>query len=903
MAHWYTRFVRRLRALFRARAVDGELDEEIRLHLEMEADELMRTRGLSADEARRQAMIAFGGVERYREAHRDARRLGWIEHPLQDLRYAFRGLKNRPGFTLAVVVTLALGIGANSAMFSIVDRLLFRPPPMLRHPALTHRVYLAETYRGKEYNSNGVQFARYRDLTKWTTSFTRTAEFTEPGMAVGTGTDAHQMGIGAVSASFFDFFDAPPALGRYFSTREDSIPSGVPVVVLSYGYWQTHYGGRKDVLGQVLHIGANTFTVIGVSPKGFVGLWPNKPPAAFIPLTSYGAEIGKRIQIEGQTWWNTYNWTWARMIAERKPSVTIAAANADLTRALMRSYGAQKVLQPHMTPVAISKPHAIAASILTDRGPNGSSLAKIAAWISGVALIVWLIACANVANLLLARALRRRREIAVRLALGVSRARLASQLLTESFMLALLGGVAGVAVAQWGGALLRVLFLSKTTTATVLEDPRTLLFAGIVSVAAGLLTGLAPLFQAGQTDLTRDLKSGVREGTHGGSRVRTGLLLFQGTLSVLLLVGAGLFVRSLANVRDTRLGYDADHVAVVDVHARGMTLDSVHAHNLRLDLLRTAKTIPGVEDASVQVTMPFWSTWSTDLHVAGIDTVSKLGEFDLNAVTPEYFHTMGTRILRGRGLTEQDMTGGSRSMVVSAAMAKKLWPHADAIGQCVRVGADTAPCTYVVGIAENIKSSKLSDDPGLYYYVAWDRFASQQGGLFVRTRGDATQEKETIRKALQPVMPGVSYVTVTPMSEVLGQQTQSWTLGATMFLAFGLLALVLAAVGLYSVIAYDVAQRTHELGVRVALGAQMKDVVRLVVTGGVKLAVVGVVMGVGIALVVGRWVEPLLFDESARDPVVFVMVAVALVAVATLASYLPARRAARVEPMRALRTE
>jgi putative ABC transport system permease protein len=827
----------------------------------------------------------------------------FLEAFLQDARYALRGIRSKPGFTIAVVVTLALGIGANSAMFSIVDRMLFRPPPMLRAPALTHRLYFASTYRGKEYTAGSVQYARYLDVTNFTHSFARTAEYTARKLAFGVGTDAVEMQVGVVSASFFGFFDAPPVLGRYFTTSEDSLPAGTPVVVLGYGYWQTRYGGRKDVLGQPVHIGPTIYTVIGVAPKGFVGLWPDQPPAAFIPISVYGAEIGKGIHIPGETWNTTYHWTWARMIAERKPGVSIRTATADLTQADLRSYRKQAATDKGMQPLALTKPHGIVASILADRGPNESSLAKVVTWISGVALIVWLIACANVANLLLARALRRRREIAVRLALGVSRGRLASQLLTESLALALLGGVAGAAVAQWAGALLRTMFLTKTSTATVLTDPRALVFTGLTAVAAGLLTGLAPLVQTNKTDLTRDLKAGAREGTYHSSRIRTGLLVFQGTLSVLLLVGAGLFVRSLSNVRATPLGYDADRIAVVNLNMRGVQLDTTQTHTLLLRMLEAAKAIPGVEHAAVQVTMPFWSTWDTDLHVAGIDTVEKLGEFDLNAVTPDYFATMGTRILRGRGITAQDVAGAPQSMVVSEAMARKLWPHADALGQCVKVGADTVPCTYVVGIAENIKNSSLNDDPGLYYYMSWDQYARNQGGLFVRVHGDAASQVDAVRRALQPLMPGASYVTVTPMSDVLGNETQSWQIGATMFLAFGILALVLAAVGLYSVIAYNVAQRTHEMGVRVALGAQAGDLVRLVVQQGVGVAVVGVVLGTAIALAAGPWVRPLLFEESPRDPFVFGFVAVTLLAVAAVASFVPARRASKVDPMQALRSE
>jgi len=822
----------------------------------------------------------------------------------QDVRYAIRGLKNRPGFTLAVILTLALGIGANAAMFSVVDRLLFRPPPLLRDPALVHRVYLVRKSRAGVLAGNSTQYARYRDLTNWTHSFARTAEFTGRKLAIGVGDEAREMQVGVVSASFFGFFDAPPALGRYFTTVEDTTPTGAAVAVLGYGYWQTAYGGRRDALGRAMQVGATVYTIIGVAPKGFVGLWPAEPPAVYVPITAYGAEMAASIRLRGETWWGTYHWTWASMIAERKPGVSLAAANADLTAAYLRSYEAQGAIDRGMTPAKIAQPHALAASVLWERGPNESSEAKVATWVAGVALIVWLIACANVANLLLARALRRRREIAVRIALGVSRARLISQLLTESMLLAFLAGLAGLLVAQFGGAVLRAELLPRTATAGVLTDPRTLLFAGLAALVAGFLTGLAPVLQARHADLSGDLKAGEREGGIHRSRMRVALLVAQGALSVVLLVGAGLFVRSLRNARTLPLGYDVDPVLIVDLQMRGVALDSAARVALRTRLLDEAGAIPEVTHASRRITVPFWSTWNMGLHVAGIDSTDRLGEFDLNAVTPDHFATVGTRLLRGRGISESDVAGAPRVMVVGEAMAKVLWPGQEALGQCVRVGSDTVPCTTVVGIAENIKAQRLDSDAGLfYYYLSSAQFSPDQGGLFVRTRGPAADAKEGVRRRLQALMPGPSYVTVTPLSDILGSQMQSWRLGAALFTVFGALALVLAAIGLYSVIAYNVAQRTQEMGVRIALGAGMRDVVRLVVSEGMKLAVVGVGLGGATALVVSRWVKPLLFDVSPRDPFVFTGVAVMLLAVAALASFVPARRAARTDPMRALRTE
>jgi predicted permease len=834
-----------------------------------------------------------------------------LESLKQDVAYAIRGLRMKPGFAIAVVTTLALGIGANAAMFGIVDRLLFRPPALLKDPSTAHRIYLFQTFRGKERASSGGQYARYADIARWTHSFSIVAGYTPRDLAVGVGDAAREMHIGVVSASFFRFFDAPPVLGRYFTAAEDQPPSGAPVAVLSHAMWQTQYGGRRDVLGSTIQIGPIIYTVIGVAAPGFVGLWADKPPAAFIPMTSYAAGTG--FTVKGQNWWTTYSWGWMSTLVRRKPGVTLDAANADLTSAFLRSLEAQLIEQPRSQPISVSRPRAEIGSILFERGPNASSVGKVATWVGGVSVIVLLIACANVANLLLARALRRKREIALRLALGVSRGRLFSQLLTESVLLALLGGVAGLVVAHWGGAALRVGLLEKSEAAAGLRDPRTVLFAAVAALVVGLLTGLAPVLQATRADLTSDLKAGTREGTYTRSHARIGLLVLQGALSVVLLVGAGLFVRSLRNVQAIRLGYDVDPVLLVNLSMRGVTLDSAKAIDLRERLLRTAKTIPGIETASRQAAVPFWSTWSMALYVDGIDTVSRLGQFDLNMVSPEYFATMGTRILRGRGLSDQDTQESPLAIVVSDAMGRVLWSGKDPIGQCIKVNTNAggrdawdgraAPCTTVVGIAENIKEQSLSADSGYYYYLPIRQVRPAIGGLLVRAHGYAAKVKEAVRRALQREMPGASYVTITPLSEIIGSQKRSWHLGATMFVAFGVLAVVLAAIGLYSVIAYNVTQRTHELGVRRALGAQTADVARLVVSDGLRVATVGVAIGVVAAFWAGKWVKPLLFDVSPKDPTVYVFVAGTLIIVALAASWAPALRASRVDPNVALRSE
>jgi putative ABC transport system permease protein len=897
----------RTQAIVRADA-DAELES-----LLDERTEYLMLRGMSPTEARAEAVRHMGTTidEARQHLHRSAeqreRRMHLRETTeglLQDLRYATRGLRAHPAFTLAVVVTLGLGIGANAAMFSVVDRILFRPPPMLKEPALTHRIYLGTTNRGTENLTANLPIGRYLDLARTTSSFTRFAQFTRPNLAVGRGSDLREMGVGAVTASFFDFFDAPSVLGRNFTVAEDSVPSGTPVVVISYSYWQAEFGGHRDALGATMRIGPLVYTIIGVEPAGFAGVWPDQPPVAYIPLSSYASTLDA--EAAGERWWTNYHSVWSTTMAMRKPGVSVATASADLTNQYRASYAAELLRDADDPPMEIAKPRGLAASILAERGPNISQLTRVATWIGGVALIVLLIACANVANLLLARALNRKREIAVRFALGVSRRRLLTLLFTESLLLALFGGAAGIAVAQAASGVLRAAFIPKSAPMNVAADPRTVLFAALAALVVGIVTGLAPALQLGRVSLTDDLKAGAREGTYRRSPLRLGLLVLQGALSVVLLVGAGLFVRSLSNVRDTRLGYDVDPVLVLDLRLRDVALDAEQTRILKEKLLADAKALPEVANASRQVSVPFRGSMINRLYIAGIDTVSKLGDFSFSPVSPEYFATLGTRIIRGRGIADADRPGAPGAMVVSQQMAKRLWPNADAIGQCVKFEVPTAPCTYVVGIAEDTKSRKLDDSSGeYYYYLAIAQFKRPDfGGLFVRTRGNNGADfAESIRRGLQPDMPGGSYLTATPLADILGGETASWSLGASMFLAFGTLALVLAAIGLFSVISYNVAQRKHELGVRVALGAQHGDLVRLVVGEGMRLGLIGVGLGGVAAFASGRWIAPLLFKESPHDPVVFGVVMTVLLIVAFVASLIPARRAASVDPNQALRSD
>jgi predicted permease len=416
------------------------------------------------------------------------------------------------------------------------------------------------------------------------------------------------------------------------------------------------------------------------------------------------------------------------------------------------------------------------------------------------------------------------------------------------------------------------------------------------------VTGLAPALHTGSGDISATLKAGAREGVVQRSRLRVALLVTQAALSVVLLVGAGLFVRSLYNVKNIRLGYDPAQLLYVTPNLRGMTLDTAQQTALGIRLEQTAAALPGVEDAARALTVPFWNSWQLRLFVEGIDSVSKFGSFALQAASPEIFETLGTRLVRGRTFTSADRANAPRVAVVTQTMAKTLWPNEDALGKQFRISSDTAPPVTIVGIAEDMRPGNLAEaEP--YYFLPIEQFSQPSAGLFVRTTGDAAARAESVRRALQRQMPGVSYVSVLPMSTIMAPDIRPWKLGATMFSIFGALALVLAAIGLYGVIAYNVTQRMHEMGVRIALGAQTPDVIRLIVREGLLIVLPGIAVGAAIARAAGRYLAPLLFDVSPKDPPVLATVVITLIAVATAASWVPAMRAARVDPSTALRAD
>ena len=813
-----------IRALLRHDTVEREMHDEMRLHLDRAVERLM-ARGLSHDAARAEARREFGNVAFIQEQARDARGVRWLEDAVQDARYALRGLRLKPGFALAVIATLALGVGANAAMFGVVDRLLFRPPAYLDAPERSHHLYFARVVNGSEAIGQAYPYQRFLDLARSATSMDVVAAYAPRSLVVGSGEASHMATIGNASASFWRLFNARPAIGRFFTEEEDREPNGARVAVLSHGYWMSRYAGSPGVLGTIITIPPAQYTIIGVTPPGFAGV-ERETPSIIIPIAMAAVDEF------GQRWAENrsgYAMSWLEIYGRRKPAVSEDAATADLSAAFRESYRAQLALEPQYTPpIEVAKPRMFLSPMLVERGPRPSADGRVAAWLFGVTAIVLLIACANVGNLLLARALSRRREIAVRLALGVSRARLVRHLLLESMILALLGGVAGLALAQSAGRLLRTFLLPNVEWQSVLADGRTLAFAAITTVVVGLCAGLVPVAQASRYNITTALKAGAREGQGRRSRLRSLLILAQVTLSVILLIGAGLFARSMDRIRSLRLGYDADRLLVVDLRLRSTTLDSLGQVALRSALVERAARYPIVQNVTLACSVPFSGTCTQRVFVAGVDSTHWLGEFVTQVASPTYFETVGTRLLRGRGIVAEDRLGGPLVAVVSDAMAKALWPGQESIGKCFRTGSDTAPCRTVVGIAENVVQERVGDVAGFQYYIPAAQDGGHRGRLFVRVSGDPSTQSEAVRRDLMTVMPSSAYLVVRPLTRSVGNVTRSWRLGAVMFTAFGALAMVVAMIGLYSVVAYAVAQRRQEMGVRIALGARAADVVRLV---------------------------------------------------------------------------
>ena len=817
----------------------------------------------------------------------------FIDMLRQDVSYAVRGLSRSPGPTTAIILTLGLGIGANAAIFSALDRVYFQAPPGVVDPGAIRRLYAHRVGNQSAAGSVGqvTPFLATRDLLdleEATRGKARVAGYThDPGTRLEPG--HQQVRTTFVSSGYFDFVGVRPALGRFFAPDEDEVPGPpLPVVVISDAFWRQHYAAAPDVIGRTLRIDQTTYTIVGVAPPEFEGL-ELEVTDLWAPLANVqGGDI-----------------TWLRVVARVDRGTDPGALDQLLTRQYRATHAGDPAVGDRST--------IITAPILAARGPAlaGVSVHRIPGMserslgllvrLAGVGLVVALIAIANVASLLLMRAIRRQREIAVRLALGISRARLVSQLVTESVLLGAVAGAAALAAASWTGNALRLQLAGFRWPASVI-DHRVVLFAMGIALVGGVLAGLAPAVFALRTDVGTAIKSSSA-GTRAGVAIRSGLLVTQSALCMALLASAGVFLQSLRRAGDVDRGFDPDRTIVVSLPAYYPSSEQDVA--LAAERLRS---VPGV--ASVGRSR----TWLADIGM-----VSKVGPSrsdtigasargpSIEFVEPEYLRAAGFRVVAGRPLEASDKS--VPVAMVNQALASALFAGRDAVGSCIHVREPASPCRTIVGVVGDIRWDVT--EPSIYrVYVpleqAWTipNPALIPNYLVVRMRATASSaDVARLRSLTAPLISGGSELGVRRISDMLEPELRPWRLAATLFLILGLLGLAAAATGIYGLVAFDVTQRSRELGVRIALGATSASIVRLVLGSGLRVVLMGAAAGAAAALVAGRVMASLLFATSPYDPAVLIVTTLTLTAAATVASLVPAWRAIRVDPARVLSSE
>ncbi len=900
-----------IRRLFRSSLfrsdVERDLDDELDFHFEQAVADLM-SKGMSTSDALEAARRRFGDLRAYRHTLEriDMGRVRMRERSerfdliMRTVGSAFRGVRRAPGFAAAVVSILALGIGANAVMFGVVDRLLLSPPQHVEDWQSVRHIYLQRAQsNGNVSTSRYLTHPDYEDfqgVSGWSSVAAYAGE--EP-LTLGRGEAAVRVDVTLASASLFPLLGVQPSLGRFFTEEEDT-PGADPTVVLAREFWQRHFAGDLDILGRVLDIGEGSYTVVGIAPAGFTGAELG-PVDVWLPL-----ETAQAINQDGTEWAEHRNWWWLHTVARLADGATDEAATAQATA--LHGGGRQELIAEGRYD---TNAEILAAPIIAARGPDPSGEASVARWLAGVSVIVLLIACLNVANLLLARGIRTRREIAVRLALGVSRKRLFAQLLTESLVLAGLGSAAALAIAVVSAGPLHQALLPNVAFTDAGLGGRLLLFTGIATVFAAVLAGAIPALQVSRPDVADCLRSGGRGVGASRSRTRVALLVGQAALSVVLLVGAGLFVRSLFEARQLDLGYDSERVAIVALEWNE-SLPGAERQEVYKRALIALRRLPGVRSAGLTYTVPFYSSIGIGKPgVPGRDSVPRhaSGGPYVNKVGSGYFEAMGLAIVRGRSFEPADDAENSPPVtIVSESMAAAYWPEADALGQCLLVGIaedEDVPCSEVVGVVENHRRQELvEDDHHLYFVNQWHpSFSGPPQAIMVGTSGPPEEYIPSLRAEASDVSALIRFANVHPLQRFIDPQLRSWRLGALMFTLFGILALIVAGCGLYSVLAFDVALRQHELGVRSALGASVSRIVHLVMQRALLLVVVGVAIGLVAAFSAAPFVEPLLFGVSPSDPSTYAAVAVALLAVAVFAGSLPAWRASRVDPREALQAD
>jgi len=825
----------------------------------------------------------------------------------RDFVTAARALRREPGFVAIVVLTFALAIAANAAMFGLVTRLMFSPPPGIAHADRVSRVRLWLNEEGGEsFAMSTTSYPVFQGLRASSGAFAAIAATRPDTMLVGRSPDVTRVsGLGA-TGDYFTTLGASPALGRFFGASDDAPPAGNPVVVLGDAYWRRAYGGDQSVLGQRIVIGEQPFTIIGVARPGFNGEQLSAVDL-FVPLSAM-------MRASGSEWMTNHGMKIVSLVVRLRDGVSLAAARTIATAAIRGESSADRAtLSVDFDPV------------VPGASSRQSAQSRIALWLAAVSLIVLLIATANVGTLLSLRAARRRREIAVRIAIGAGRGHLARQLLSESVLLAAGGAASGVLLSHWFADIIRSTLLPNLAPTTDFIDARVLAVSIVAAGVAGVLAALAPIAQVGGGG---NLASELRTGGAGASarmRFQNALVTVQVALCTLLVVGSALFVRSLERVQSQDLGFSAEHLLYVTLDFHGFVPASERdaAYFAAVDRVRA---LTGVTGATVAAGIPFGPHNIPPMSIPNLPWPPVNVQIPIMyGATPDYLDIMRVRLVSGRLFSARDTRGAPQVVLVNETLARSAWPGGSALGKCVRVGgmptgegdenpAAAQPCREVVGVVRDSRARSLlperNEDRLMQYYVPFEQIPNppfpnipRVMGLVVRVAGDPLQMTGQVQRAIQSSSARRVFALIRPYQDLIDPQLRSWQLGATLFSAFSAIALGIATIGLFGVISYVATQRTLEMGIRRALGGNGWAVAQLVVGDALRRTVVGLAFGVAAALLAGPVVAAMLFQTSPRDPASIATAVAVLVAATLLAASWPAVRTMRVNPMAALRAE
>jgi predicted permease len=887
----------RLKSLFRRNKIESELAEELHAHVERETEKLVN-RGLPREEAHRRARLSFGGIEKVNEECREARGIYLLETSLQDLRYAARTLRKNPGFMAVIVLTLALGIGASTAVFSIVNSVLLKPLPFPAADRIVFPWRLAP--RGIQLGYVEIPWGRpeFLLLSKESKAFQFLGAFKSDSFNLtGSGEPVRLNGIRA-SAGFFPALGVEPKLGRFFSAEEDTT-GNEHVVILSDSLWREQFGGDPAIIGRLVELNASAYTVVGVMPAGFSFPHAEEMPPAF----SFEGDVRLWVPLALSTG-PVIPWEPSELaiVGRTADGISVSQAQAELnlmTKRIEDLYGTKLSVgwyDSRVTPLA--------AQI------TGDTRRPLLLIFSAVGIVL-LIACSNIASLVLARTLARNREFTLRAALGASRFRVARQLLTESLLPSIIGGAVGVAFAEAGIYFVKMFGPPNLPRLQeVAVDFRVLAFATGCSVLTGILFGLAPAIGMSQVNLAESLNQGGQRVSGGGagSGIRKTLLVCEVALAFVLVIVAGLLAQSFVRLLSVDAGFRADHVLTFELSLPELKYpDPQHIVTLYQGALHSLQSQPGIESAAIVETLPIGgATESTGIRIPDwTPPTSGTRRYANYTITSAgFFATVGAPVLRGREFLESDTANSMPVTVINEAMAKKFWPGQDAIGKQVGPGSPQYPVATIVGIVANVKHLSLREEPGPEMYVpytqkVWPSLLTMD--VVLRTRLDVASTVTSARNAIRAVDADLPIANVRPLASLVDDSVAQPKFSMLLLAAFGVFALILACVGIYGVVSYSVAQRTREIGVRAALGASRSNIFGMIVGQGARLAGLGIAIGIAAALGVTRTMSSFLYEVRPADPATFVVVCVILLSVTALACYLPARRATRVDPLVALR--